>query len=222
MALSNSTLQTYTYSESRGFQLIARGSYTGACLTQLRHLYVDNTTIRTLTAATDGHLAIWEARTSMLSSDGGRSGEYRSIHATRLHQSAIKTLDIRHQDTKSDGTSYLIITGGDDNALGVVHLRLEKTDRYEVKSKSIIRSAHAAAVTGVAITKVDGQSGEATVVSASNDQRVKKWRVMDWGARVQLLANEYSAVADAGDLEVLGGGEVMVGGVGVEVWDACG
>jgi WD40 repeat protein len=223
MALSNSALQSYAYSEKKGFQLISRGSYSGACLTQLRHLHVDTTSIRTLTAATDGHMAIWEANDLTAGSEG-QTAEHTCIHVTRLHQSTIKSLDMRQLRTET-GTSYLVITGGDDNALGLLHLHTDGTSQeFVVKSKSIVRPAHAAAVTGIAILKTTAGGREATVVSVSNDQRVKKWKIVNWqssnGARVSLVGNQYSSIADAGDLEVLENGRVMVGGVGLEVWDA--
>jgi len=34
-----------------------------------------------------------------------------------------------------------------------------------------------------------------------------------------MLDNRYSSVADAGDLELIAPGKLMVGGVGMEVWD---
>ncbi|KAI0126537.1 WD40-repeat-containing domain protein [Xylariales sp. AK1849] len=221
MALSNSTLQTYIYSADNGFQLLVRGSYTGACLTQLRHLHVDNATIQTLTTATDGYIATWEAEVPT----GAQTSIHGSVRVTKLHQSTIKALDIRQLDF-STGTSYLVVTGGDDNALGVMHFHKDRaSNHYAVKSKSVVRSAHAAAVTGVAISKFSADGREAIVVSSSNDQRVKKWKILDWqsgNVRVSLLDNGYSSVADAGDLEALEGGKVMIGGVGLEVWDVGG
>ncbi|KAI5920732.1 WD40-repeat-containing domain protein [Camillea tinctor] len=221
MALSNSTAQCYAYSAARGFRLLGRRAYTGACLTQARCLGRG-----LLTAATDGHLAVYN--------DVGGEG---APLVARLHQSTVKALDVR-----ALGTAYLVVTGGDDNALGVAHVWCPPTSPahpsssdvggaqgFQIKSKSIVRSAHAAAITGVAIAMLDEEGDAAVVVTASNDQRVKVWRLVGWrsGAlRLQILDDRYSAVADAGDLEVLdgdadggdGGLRVMVGGVGMEVW----
>ncbi|KAH8682419.1 WD40-repeat-containing domain protein [Xylariales sp. PMI_506] len=232
MALSNSTLLTYTYSEKSGFHLIAKGSYTGACLTQLRYLYVDCSMIQTLTTATDGHLTVWD---TILSGNDGEVQESRSILISRLHQNTIKSLGfIRTPAATGNGTSYLVATGGDDNALGVIHLHRASDDSgstFHVQSRSIVRSAHAAAVTGLAMLGTAESSAghkdndDAIVMTASNDQRVKRWQIQGWrGAgrslKVRLLDNRYSSVADAGDLGfVERGRRLVVGGVGMEIWD---
>ncbi|CAJ2500607.1 Uu.00g034600.m01.CDS01 [Anthostomella pinea] len=249
MALSNSTVQSYVYTAQDGFTLLGRRTYTGACLTQLRHLgfNMDGRPV-VLTAATDGHLAVFGDITAPPTEDTEveikDDDSTEEIMATKLHQSTIKALDMRQIATET-GTSYLVVTGGDDDALGVLHLYLPRPPRlsagtsqpphgYEVKSRSIVRSAHAAAITGVAIARLDRGGRDAVVVSSSNDQRVKTWRVVDWqssslpslssspsdsvsasasasartsanhGVRVQLLDDRYSSVADAGGLEVLG------------------
>ncbi|KAI1408951.1 WD40 repeat-like protein [Hypoxylon sp. FL1857] len=242
MVLSNSTLQTYAYSKQTGFRLVRRSTYTGACLTQIRHLGRDYI----LTAATDGHLAIY-ANTER--SEEGADQENSAVVTTsipvvtRLHQNTIKSLDVRQVAATTDGPSeYLVVTGGDDNALGVIHVSLPSTLQggaagATIKSKSIIRSAHAAAITGVAITHLEDDG--VMVVSGSNDQRVKVWKLVGWQEReqdqkqrlrAQLLDERYSSVADAGDLGIFEGegkdgeGEgqrkrVIVVGVGVEIWN---
>ncbi|KAI1656946.1 WD40 repeat-like protein [Daldinia decipiens] len=255
MVLSNSTLQTYTYSRASGFRLLRRSTYTGACLTQVRQL--ENNHV--LTAATDGYLAIYSKSNPEV--DGKSLGDTdATLAVVKLHQNTIKSLDVRQVAIQDDGASeYLIVTGGDDNALGVTHIRISNTPISSsfsspssesqgdaiiitIKSKSLIRSAHAAAITGVAFAHVREDS--ALVVTGSNDQRVRVWRLLGWQqqqqqARVQLLDERYSSVADAGDLDVFGGrdedgdedgdgdGEgkgkgkkkVIVVGVGLEIWE---
>ncbi|KAI0170460.1 hypothetical protein BJ166DRAFT_516082 [Pestalotiopsis sp. NC0098] len=230
MALSNSTLLAYAYSEAAGFRLVARGAYTGACMTLVQHLHVDNNndddsgaaTIQVLTAATDGYLTIWEAHVSLYPSQTEAS-EFQTKLVTRAHQSTMKSLAVGTAPPPSPGgeTSYLVATGGDDDAVGAVHLRRDpSTGQFAVASKSVVRSAHAAAVTGLALLSVSPET--AVLASCSNDQRVKRWEVAGWrgeAPRFRLLDNRYSAVADAGDLEVLGeGGSFVVGGVGLEIW----
>ncbi|KAI0103584.1 WD40 repeat-like protein [Daldinia grandis] len=250
MVLSNSTLQTYTYSHASGFRLLRRSTYTGACLTQVRQL--DSRHV--LTAATDGYLAIHSKANP--EAEGRSPGDADAVLAvTRLHQNTIKSLDVRQVATQDAGVSeYLIVTGGDDNALGVTHIRISNSSisspsppesqgdaaAITIKSKSLIRSAHAAAITGVAFVHVGEDS--ALVVTGSNDQRVRTWRLLGWQqkqeeVRAQLLSERYSSVADAGDLDVLGGGDgkgegeaegngkgkgrkkVIVVGVGLEIWE---
>ncbi|KAI1150490.1 WD40-repeat-containing domain protein [Nemania diffusa] len=285
MSLSNSTVQSYLYSARHGFQLLGRRMYTGACPTQLRHLnFTDGYYPQVLTAATDGHLTVF----ADIRSPGDETKDSTNILVTKLHQSSIKSLDMRSIATDA-GTSYLIVTGGDDDAIGVLYLHSPSlapstksksqqhvtTDsravldpdllpdqssvsallpdpthapqfplpsqgqaltQYEVRNKFIVRSAHAAAVTGVGIVRLENEDRDAVIVTASNDQRVKMWRLVDWKSmspRVHLLDNRYSGVADAGDLEVVKewyGDEderladkknqerVLVVGVGIEAW----
>ncbi|KAI0390626.1 WD40 repeat-like protein [Xylariaceae sp. FL0594] len=273
MALSNSTVQSYVYSARDGtFRLLDRRTYTGACLTQLRILGFGSTTTSAwsgsrfahdvLVAATDGHLAVFSDLGSSscpsLGEDDGGNGikskdrklqqQQQQPLVTKLHQSTIKSLDVRRVSTTTTtttttcvdrkcraGTSYLVVTGGDDDAIGFVCL-FRRPDlpvsspsttkaKYEIRNKSIVRSAHAAAVTGIGIVgeKEKEEGAVLLLVSTGNDQRVKVWRILDWfgscsssppgsstittthrrqRTRVQLLGDAYSGVADAGDLEV--------------------
>ncbi|KAJ8108580.1 hypothetical protein ONZ43_g6381 [Nemania bipapillata] len=258
MSLSNSTVQSYLYSAQQGFRLLGRRMYTGACPTQLRHLnFKDRYYPQVLTAATDGHLAVF----ADVRSSGNETEDLTNILVTKLHQSSIKSLDMR-SITTDNGISYLVVTGGDDDAIGVLHLyspslapsgssaspdpthasqpshysQGQASTQYEIRNKFIVRSAHAAAVTGLGIVRLENAGRDAVIVTSSNDQRVKTWRLVDWQSaapRVHLLDNQYSGVADAGDLEVLeewygdedekllskgDRGRILVAGVGVEAW----
>lgn len=213
-----------------------------------------------LTASTDGHLALFVGTQPDLGIEPVATDDASAVPLleaarpirpasegisliTRIHQSGIKSLDMLRIDPSSTTatTSYIIATGGDDNAIGITHLSFSPaTGAYTVKGKYIVRSAHAAAVTGIGIAQVEPDregGGDAIVVSTSNDQRVKKWRVVDWQGqgktRILLESDEYSGVADCGDLEIVrddeeearrcgrdgdDGVQFLVGGVGMEVW----
>lgn len=243
LVLSNSTLKTYRYSRSAGFALLAEGRYTGACPMQIRHLRVvasgeaADVEVHVLTASTDGHIALW--KTSPAPAPGTTAREHVLVEACRLHQSSLKALDLRALNGPGScsfpmpppPSSYVLLTGGDDNALG--HARLDWVEdasgrsRFTVSSRSLARGgAHAAAVTGLCVSEVasDGRGGyRVWLCTASNDQRVRAWRMdVDAGgraSRVALVGDRYSAVADCGDLERLGTGVVVVG-VGIEFWRA--
>lgn len=243
LVLSNSTLKTYRYCKQEGgFALLAQGRYTGACLMQIRHLRVaaeadGKNEVHVLTAATDGHIVLWrmaDAR-AVAHDDTPASttiAEYELVQVVRLHQSGIKSLDMRPIISHQRG--WIAVTGGDDNALG--HLSLSWSSAqgcYIIGSRCLANGAHAAAVTGLCITGVDATTppGDETasnvvrVCTASNDQRVKAWRIVlpagnaGVATRVKLVQDRYSAIADCGDLEILKGGmEAVVVGVGMEVW----
>ncbi|UQC88024.1 WD domain-containing protein [Colletotrichum lupini] len=212
MAFSNSFVKTYRYTPGQGFELLFKGQYTGACLTQARHLRVRDGVFDVITAATDGCLAVWRSQGS----------EYILRHTERIHQSSIKALDVHY--TSDD--RVVVLTGGDDNALGIVTLVSrsssdaddENDGGFEPATRAGVRKAHAAAINGLMVLGERG--GHVDFVTASNDQRVKMWR-LGWREGVEevtLLADEYSGVADAGDVEIIGDGKVAVGGVGLEVW----
>lgn len=223
LALSNSIFKTYLYSKEIGFRLLSTGHYTGACLTQLRHLSIGEDAIHVLTAATDGYIAIWTSRRKHEGAEKLDFDEFGLTAITKLHQSTIKSLDICIEESTS-GSRWLVVTGGDDNILGFLDLEgINALGEVRILGKYRIKSAHAAAVTGLSILRA--KAGVMDVATASNDQRVKVWRAARNGhsgrhvMRVAMVENRYSSVADAGDLEVIAPGRLMVGGVGMEVWD---
>ncbi|CRK36925.1 hypothetical protein BN1708_007253 [Verticillium longisporum] len=227
MVFSNSTVGTYLYDGGQ-FTLLAKGRYTGACLTRVRHLRVDGAELEIVTAATDGRLGVWIAQRG----EPGAAGEYALQTTARLHQSSVKALDMSTLD--HDGAEMrLLLTGGDDNGLGITVLQ-RRAGEYEFVSKTGVKGAHAAAINGLAILQTaplsaEKQARRTTFATVSNDQRVKVWSLR-WGltehdeAQLTLLANENSGVADPGDLDVLDGAEeedfreIVVVGVGMETW----
>lgn len=219
MTFSNSSLKTYRYSQDRGFELLAEGLYTGACLTQIRHLRLPGGAMRVLTASTDGHVAIWKDEKSTPQDKTCDISRYTLVLATKLHQNTIISLDIR-DDATEGGISWQVVTSGDDNALGILDIAWRgEHDSLTVTNRARVKDAHAAAVTSAVIMERAGPS--TLVATVSNDQRIKVWRiekVPGKGNRVALIENQYSAIADPGDLEVFAPGKLMVAGVGMESW----
>ncbi|CAK7242596.1 MAG: WD repeat-containing protein 6 [Sporothrix thermara] len=236
VGLSNSIVKTYRYSTAGGWQLLAQGHYTGACPTQLHHLRLKRGgDLMVLAAFADGHLTLWRAL--LMSQDGSRPlryGEYTLLCATRSHQNAIKALDLVQATVTGSFSSSLLFTGGDDNAIAVTALyetRDTGIPRFSFGKTFRVSRAHAAAVTGARILLHETNETGATnltAVTCSNDQRLKIWRAIipatreDLPVRIQLLDNRYSAIADPGDVESIGGtGKVsaIVVGMGMESWD---
>ncbi|KAG7292620.1 hypothetical protein NEMBOFW57_002655 [Staphylotrichum longicolle] len=235
-----------TSAQRNKFTPLAVGRYTGACPTQVRYLQVNERETETeteevhvLTAFTDGHVAVWRAapnnhqdnnnnnNNKHNNNNSGGEGPTTQLTldlAVRVHQSSIKSLDL----VKTQNRGWLVATGGDDNALGFLDLawqgeEKEKAGGYAVRGRYRVRDAHAAAITGLSVAGVGGEEdGVTEVATVSNDQRVKLWRAerrAAGGLKVALLDNRYSSVADAGDLELIAPGKLMVGGVGMEMWD---
>ncbi|KAL1862791.1 hypothetical protein VTK73DRAFT_6608 [Phialemonium thermophilum] len=226
LALSNSSFKTYFYSPKSSFRLLASGKYTGACLTQIRHLRAPgNATMFLLTTSTDGYVALWKDTSSsgVLAQEAVDSaGDYTTVQVMRLHQSTIKCLDLRvySNGARPQKQTWQVITGGDDNVLGVMDLTwTAESNSLTILGGVRVRTAHATAVTGLAISQKDDK--RTTVVTVSNDQRIKMWclhRTEGGTSRVALIGDQYSAIADPGDVELVSPGQLMLVGVGMELW----
>ncbi|KAM0262891.1 hypothetical protein ACHAQJ_001483 [Trichoderma viride] len=216
MGFSNSVLKTYRYTSDGGrFELLAKGTYTGACLTQTRHLSMRDQLPLLLTASTDGHLALWRT-------EPGEGTQHRHVleQVVPLHQNSIKSLDMM-----KSGQGYQVFTGGDDNSVGVTLLgqtsRSTDDASWTFLKRSIARNAHAAAIAGVLLVR---RRTQLFGISVSNDQRVKLWSIPgDDDGNIELLRGECIGVADAGDIAAIGGPEsdavtVVFAGIGLEAW----
>lgn len=165
LAYSDSTIRRYNYSKRAGYKLLAKGRYTSSCLTQIKH---HPSSIETfLTASTDGFLTLWTTAGT----------ELEVVSNTRVHQNAIKSLDISLFSTPTRVQKLVVATGGDDNTLAVTIF----PSTIGTKPQTFkLHNAHAAAVTGLVILPHDSRL---RIVSSGNDQRVKEWDVDIGGER---------------------------------------
>nr|POE86956.1 putative wd repeat-containing protein [Quercus suber] len=209
MAYSNSVLKRWLYSRSGGWTLLASGDYLTACLTHVQHLRNPDMLFST---ATDGHLTLW----SLLPS-GALSWQYRQ----QIHQSSILSVAMHRLPDEST----LVVTGGDDNAIGLTILRPSKCGQaathYPVFSSLLIPRAHTAAVTGVVLRAVTAT--QLSLTSGSIDQRVKTWQIdiaPDMAdvesLRIEKIKDVGTDVADVSCLAVVGH-KVLVVGVGMDL-----
>ncbi|OIW24065.1 WD40 repeat-like protein [Coniochaeta ligniaria NRRL 30616] len=229
MVFSNSVLKTYCYTQSTGFTCWQTGKYTGACLTQVRQILPvagQTEEVGVITGSTDGVVAVWKPTAAY-----GREedeGGYRIVLTAQAHENSVKSLEI----VLLFADRYYVYTGGDDNALCIHALTARLSDGgaesatgarvveydFEESACARVRGAHAAAITGVKALRND--LGGSFLATVSNDQRLKIWRVeASEPVVVQLLYNSYSALADPGGLEIIDDGNLMVAGVGMEIWD---
>ncbi|KAB5549788.1 WD40-repeat-containing domain protein [Coniochaeta sp. 2T2.1] len=216
MVFSNSVLKSYRYTRAGGFECVQTGRYTGACLTQVKQMgpLPGQHGQRVITGSTDGVVAVWKATSEDAEDEKG----YQIVLTTQAHQNSVKTLDV----AVAFNDRYYVFTGGDDNALCSNTLVAKPNEDGEpelgILDASRVGDAHAAAITGV---KVLRQCEVFTfLATVSNDQRLKIWRVETSPCRcVALIYNSYSALADPGGLEVIDNGNLIVAGVGMEVWN---
>ena len=201
--------------DTAGGTLIA--STQGKFLTQIK----EYATSEILTASTDGHLAYWP----------GRSDTPLFRHS--VHQNSIKAM--HSVDLVSQNPSQynrLVITGGDDNALGLTLMRTESdfpTFRAPVFQSLLIPSAHAASITAICVHTEETLYCDLfrpngcyiSFLTTGNDQRVRRWSVYvdfdrmggglgdDLGGpsmaavQISLLADQPTEVSDVGAMEIV-------------------
>lgn len=188
---SNSTVRVFRYTNDHAlppgdrFQLMAEGCYNATCLTNI--CLLSESTPWFLTASTNGAVAVWPVVDHHKNATEQPSSlSYMTEHF--IHQNAILALHTVRLGPKY----YLLLTGGDDNALGIT-LILESAGRSMLCESSgdkdglptprlrtlLMPRAHAAAITALEVIDLRKETHLTilTVVSTGNDQRLKIWRV---------------------------------------------
>lgn len=232
MAYSNSALKQWRYSDKQ-WTLLAEGSYLTTCLTQCMYIGSGKAL---LTGGTDGHITTWTTKNGVLNDDQGSKAFDRPSHSQiasldwkcryPIHQSAI----LAAAATNLPDGSTLLLTGGDDNAIGVTILSSSfQQGTTDAPRTLLLTRAHAAAVTALAflptassIAPTESHETGLTLpfVSAGLDQRVKTWELkIDLSSlagaaslgvmidektlAVQKISDEFTAVADVAALDVV-------------------
>lgn len=192
---------------------ILQGRYTSACLTQITTPINGS---RLITAATDGHLAVWECLGAAMEG----LGELQPISRVKIHQSAILSLDTYQLGPDS----FIMATGGDDNALALTSIT-----NWKVAKQILVPSAHAAAITGAGFMRMHAESKVLRLWTAGGDQRVKWWALyISSGdedikvSEVTMEDNVWSSIPDVGGLARLHKRELshercLVWGNGLEI-----
>jgi WD40 repeat protein len=220
--------------------LLAVSNYTSACITEIAFVGgLDSTTI--LTAATDGHLALWTAPEEILFENRllnpPEPCKMNCIGIQPIHQNSVKDMSTWSFSQKTT----LVLTSGDDNSLGVALIRTDMSSGALVISALIVPRAHAAAINAARLYSIqpvgggDSLSWVARAATAGNDQTLKLWDIeinlvetRVEGVSVKRVAKQYSVVADISSMSVFpvdGDREqrrLLLCGVGMEVWEiAC-
>lgn len=196
VAYSNSMIRVFKYtndqtsSPENRFQLLGQGFYNTTCLTNISGLRGCFPWF--LTASTNGAVTIWPDLDHR-----GKTQESPSLLSLTtehfIHQNAILAL----HTVSVAPNHHLLLTGGDDNALGITLIREgalgsvllthSNDDNNNNNNTSplpkfrtlLMPKAHVAAITALEILESRRQAGllVLTVISTGNDQRVKIWRI---------------------------------------------
>lgn len=159
--------------------LIAEGYYNTTCLTQLCLLPGEHSEF--ITASTNGAVALW-----LLAGEAEQSTSSPSLSCIAdffIHQNAILTMQIlplpvNHQKDRCQ----IILTGGDDNAVGIGILYRcsgQNSTKPPESGTLLLSQAHTAAVTALEVIDTTSNLRESTFLLAttSQDQLIKVWCV---------------------------------------------
>lgn len=170
IAFSDSTIRVYWYDRSHGFEKLATGRYTSACLTQIHVMPMPTGETMVLTGSTDGHLQLWQVGDE--NEETNADVELIMTERVKVHQSAILAFDI----LPIGQADFIVATAGDDNAAALTCLGLAGFG-----FRTIIPSAHAAAVNGVTFVthshNTAENAGTFRFCTVGGDQKVKKWTI---------------------------------------------
>ncbi|OWB56032.1 hypothetical protein B5S28_g1922 [[Candida] boidinii] len=233
---SDSAIRLWYFNyESKKFTLISEGEYKTCCILNTNFIVVDRS-IYILISATDGHLTLWNIDSTLKNdfklSKNSKSlvlnnkdttdiviSEFSSMKLLinqQIHQSGIKDMALRFIDPIEDEIAKIdVITGGDDNALGITSFIFNK-QKSEVNCEisSFVPDAASSTITSVSLT-----TNSQAVLVTSVDQVLKKWSIDD--SNLELLEEKYTTIADTGCSTVteIDGSEVaLVGGSGFSIW----
>lgn len=185
-----------------------------------------------LSAATDGKVAFWDVTDickEVLSSNiltGSEASEHKStlsdhlhwrdepVSVLQLHQSGINSIFFG----KYSDSEYILITGGDDNALRTCIVAMDTGgSKVRVTAEGNNVSAHAAQITGTWFVAPD------FVVTVSIDQRVCVWKLERENTQIQLrmCGCAFTSVSDVANMDVWTEGDhhcLMISGNGLELF----
>lgn len=215
----------FNYTENT-FKMIVDDRYKTCCLMSVHFLTLDRH-LYLMTSSTRGNLVIYDIDSCVeryFILQGGSSDHFLSMKNTStamslaklgniicdhyIHQSSIRDLDFIY--TSEHAIS--IVTGGDDNAIGLI--KLEKSDKGLIMDTiSFIPDAAASTVTCVKVLD------DKRALVASVDQKVRLWGM---GDELKLLQDTYTTVADTGCIAETkfsdGTRMALIGGAGVSTW----
>ncbi|KAL8718271.1 MAG: hypothetical protein Q9225_004575 [Loekoesia sp. 1 TL-2023] len=228
---SDSSLRIFRYTSQPlhpHFTLLYTSTYATNCLTQTLYLHPTLDTKSTrhylCTASSDGHIAFWPADIAFFDPQPQLRSSLQYSHRHRIHQSSIKCM----LASQIYSNQYLLISVGDDGAIGITRLAFSYPARAAPTcSTLIIPKAHAAAINAVTyVQTLPGSPDTHVFATSGNDQKVRTWGVSCRvsvpgmkGISVELRGERYTSVADVPALcsmKVRDDVNVLVAGIGME------
>ncbi|KAH3688373.1 hypothetical protein WICPIJ_000641 [Wickerhamomyces pijperi] len=232
---SDSTIKTFYFDlQTKTFTVLTEGRYKTCCLWDFRFV-LHNQQIYIVCGATDGFLTVWNITEQLapfkilsedeltLSLNVTQLDESRAIskladplNTIQIHQNGIKDMDLI-----KTSAGFQIVSGGDDNGLGLIEFTINSSASSEAEVESQLLSFAPDAASSTITSVCLAPSHKSQVIVCSVDQYVRVW---DFSSGELVLVDEkYTTVADTGSLDVtkgLDGADLaLVGGVGLACWE---
>ncbi|KAL6942356.1 hypothetical protein ACO0QE_003529 [Hanseniaspora vineae] len=223
---SDSSIKIWYYTKNGKFQLVLDGKYETCCLFNTAFMTIEDRLVLIVTP-TDGHVAYWDITeyvpfqtqdNQLVDIDANTLSNTFKTEALPsylarfpVHQSGTKTLDI----FKNTGTSSLtLLTGGDDNALGISVFSLKDDGSVHGEQSQLIEKAAASTITSVSHFTKDNEN---FCMVTSVDQTLRVWKIAP-NNTASLITKQYTTIADTNSLDIYDNKYAIVGGVGCSVW----
>lgn len=186
----------YNYSAT-SFKLVSAIKYTTCCILHTRLVQMSDLYLSI--ATTDGHFTLYKLQKGCVVLEDNLPKLEQPLWSYAIHQSSIKAVAFTALSTNE----YLLVTGGDDNALTVSHFTPSSLT-------TVISNSAAAASAIISAAIVNGK-----IITISVDQKVRLWTF-----DLELIEDKYTTVADPGCLAVSGdaGDALLIGGAGISTW----
>ncbi|CCF56964.1 hypothetical protein KAFR_0B06670 [Kazachstania africana CBS 2517] len=217
---SDSTMKIWYYdSTDNQFKLLWTSRYKTCCLLNVKLIILEDE-LYLLVAPTDGHLVVYnitnELETARISDNKLVNIKVPMVPVTlsnlkpeielAVHQSGIKCMDVEFsKDT------FKVYTGGDDNALSISKFY---KNGGRICGEFVYSNPKAASST---ITSCQLFKNGTRLLSTSVDQIVRVWKVEE--DKLVSMASRYTTVADTGSSDIIKDSSLLIGGVGLSVWE---
>ncbi|CAI4038941.1 hypothetical protein SMKI_06G2930 [Saccharomyces mikatae IFO 1815] len=225
---SDSTIKIWYYEDDQNkFDLIMQGRHKTCCLFNVVIITLKDQ-ILVVVSPTNGYLVVYDITEFVPFTVDLTSGDLvetklnttisdlpAPVSQLQVHQSGIKSLDYVVDTTRSLAT---ILTGGDDNGLGLTNLKLDDANTAVLKLSDFIASAASSTITSGMLIN----SGK-EAITTSVDQVIRAWKIT--AGKLSLADKKRTTVADTGSLDIISNDEhpdsnktLLIGGVGLSIW----
>ncbi|KAH3903435.1 tRNA (34-2'-O)-methyltransferase regulator RTT10 SCDLUD_001074 [Saccharomycodes ludwigii] len=232
---SDSSIILWHYSNAlQKFNKLLVGKYETCCLLNVSLRILNNSSVYIVVAPTDGYLVYYNVTEyipfGVVRSNGKLElmepfQEYKSIELphyqgrNRIHQSGIRAMEVFVPNGKSN--EFIVVTGGDDNGLGVTVFTLDSTtgnDLLCVKNTFFDPKAASSTITSINVIENKSDKDKINFLVCSIDQNLRLWEFDGITYKLKISDKKYTSIADTGSSDTYNSNFALIGGVGLSLW----